>query len=136
MSVDGSDLNRLAVDLASAPDGLPKFLAKALGVTSKKVKDSASKKVSGRRHFKQAAAAIDYELTGYSGATSGISSEIGYNKDRPAGRLGNLLEFGAPNAGNQLAPGGELQAAMNENAEDFERGVAAAAADALKEVGL
>lgn len=136
MDADFSELLSLAVDLEGAPDNLPKYLGKALGVTSKKIKESAAEKVSGRKHFSQAASAIDYELTGYSGAVSGMFSEIGYNKDKPAGKLGNLAEFGAPNAGNQLAPGGELQAALQENEADFEKGVAAAADDALNAVGL
>jgi hypothetical protein len=133
---DFSELNELAADLESASDRLPKHLAKALGVTSKNVKESAQKKVQGRKHFKQAAAAIDYELSGYSGAVSGMTSEIGYNKGRPAGRLGNLLEFGAPGAGNHLAPGGELQDALHENEDDFVTGIDRAVDDALREVGL
>ena len=136
MGADFSELMSLAADLEEAPDNLPKYLGKALGVTSKKVKESAAKKVSGRKHFSQAASAIDYELTGYSGAVSGMSSEIGYNKDKAAGKLGNLVEFGAPNSGNQLSPGGELQAALQENEGDFETGVSAAVDDAMKEAGL
>lgn len=136
MDADFTELLSLAADLEGAPDNLPKYLGKALGVTSKKVKESAAKKVGGRKHFSQAASAIDYELTGYSGAVSGMSSEIGYNKDKDAGKLGNLVEFGAEKANHQLAPGGELQAALRENEGDFEIGVSAAVDDAMKEVGL
>lgn len=133
---DFSELNQLAADLESAPDTLPKWLGKAIKVTSGKVKESAQSKVKGRKHFKQAAAAIDYEVTGFSGAVSGMSSEIGYNKDKDVGKLGNLVEYGAPNAGNQLAPGGELQAALHENEDDFVAGVEGAVADAMREAGL
>lgn len=133
---DFSELDKLAADLESAPDALPKQLAKALGVTSKKVKESAQKKVRGRKHFKQAASAIDYELSGTSGAVSSMESEIGYNKEHAAGKLGNLIEYGAPNAGNQLSPGGELQAALHENEDDFVTGIENAVADAMEAVGL
>lgn len=136
LSFDFSALGALAADLESAPDALPKHLGKALGVTSRRVKESAQKRVRGRKHFRQAASAIDYELSWYSGSVSGMSSEIGYNKDRPAGRLGNLVEYGAPRSGNRLSPGGELQDALHENEDDFQRGVEAAVSDALGEVGL
>lgn len=136
MADDFSELMELAADIDSASTALPKYLAKALGVTSKKVKESAQDRVRGRKHFKQAASAIDYELDGYSGTSSGMSSEIGYNKGQPAGNLGNLVEFGAPSSGNSLAPGGELQAALTENEGDFVRGVEAAAADAMREANL
>ncbi|MCW2287036.1 hypothetical protein EDF60_1687 [Leucobacter luti] len=136
MGADFSELLSLAADIDEASDKLPKYLGKALGVTSKKVKETAASKVSGRKHFRQAASAIDYELAGYTGAVSGMSSEIGYNKDKAAGQLGNLAEFGAPNAGNQLAPGGELQAVLTEHEDDFVAGVERAVADAMGEVGL
>lgn len=133
---DFSELTKLAADLDSAPEKLPKYLRKALDVSSRDVKDSARKKVQGRRHFKQAAAALDYELSGYSGAVSGMDSEIGYNLSHRSGPLGHFVEFGSPNAGNQLAPGGELQAALHENEDDFQRGVEAAVDDAMREVNL
>ena len=136
MADDFSELMQLATDIDEAAEALPKYLSKALGVTSKKVKDTAQQKVRGRKHFEQAASAIDYELTGFSGAVSGMSSEVGYDKGKPAGRLGNLVEFGAPNSGNQLSPGGELQAALTEHEDDFVSGVGRAVSDAMGEVGL
>lgn len=136
MGDDFSELDRLAADLASAPNTLPKHLGKALGRTAKRVKDDARKTVGARKYFKGGASAIDYELTGFSGAVSGMDAEIGYNKGRPAGRLGNLIEFGAPRSNNSLPPGSELQKALAANREDFERGILNAVDDALREVNL
>ena len=136
MDVDFSDLDKLAADLTDAPDTLPKHLRKALEVTAKRVKDDARKSVGARKYFKGGASAIDYELTGFSGVVSGMDAEIGYNKGRRAGRLGNLIEFGAPRSNNSLPPGGELQKALAGNREDFERGILAAVDDALREVNL
>lgn len=152
---DFSELTKLAADLETAPDNLPKHLSKALHVTSRNVKESAQKKVRGRaKPWRQAAGSIDYDLDGFSGSVSGMSSEIGYNKDKGAGALGNLLEFGAPRAKKHillkggrtvkvtpeqalpLAPGGELQAALHENEGDFVTGVEAAVSDAMREAGL
>lgn len=136
MSVDFSELDKLSVDLARAPQTLPKYLRQAIEVSARNVKDDARDAVRGRRHFRQAAAAIDYELVGFSGAASGMDAEIGYNKGNSSGRLGNLIEYGAPRSNNSLAPGSELQKALAKNRSDFESGVATAVSDALREVGL
>ena len=136
MDADFGELDRLAIDLARAPAALPKYLRKSLEVTARNVKDDARKTVGARKYFKGGASAIDYELTGFSGAVSGMDAEIGYNKGVRAGRLGNLIEFGAPRSNNSLPPGSELQKALAANREDFERGVLAAVDDALREVNL
>lgn len=133
---DFSELMSLAADLESAPASLPKYLRKALDVTSIKIKKDAQASVKGRKGLGHAADAIDYELDGSSGAVSEMSSEIGYNKDKGAGKLGNLIEYGAPNAGNQLAPSHDLGNALLANEADFVEGVARAAADSLGGVGL
>ena len=136
MDADFSELMSLAADIEEAPKALPKYLRKALDVSSTKVKKGAQATVKGRKGLGHAAGAIDYELSGSSGAVSEMSSEVGYNKGRRAGALGNLIEFGAPNSGNQLAPSHDLGNALLANEGDFVDGIAKAAADAMGEVGL
>lgn len=136
MAGEFDELMSLAVDLESAPKSLPKYLRKALDVTSMKIKKDAQATVRGRKGLGHAAGAIDYELKGSSGSVSEMSSEVGYNKGKPAGALGNLIEFGAPNSGNQLAPSHDLGNALLNNESDFEKGVEAAVSDALREAGL
>ncbi len=153
MSADFSELMSLAADIESAPPRLPKYLAKALGTTSMKVKKDAQTSVRGRKGFGHAANAIDYDLAGVSGAVSEMSSEIGYNKGIAAGNLGNLIEFGAPNAkahmlrggrnvpvpgapSRPLAPSNDLSNALLNNEDDFVSGVERAVSDAMGEVGL
>lgn len=157
MDADFSELMQLAADIESAPKSLPKYLGKALGVTSGKIKKDAQASVRGRKLLGHAAGAIDYELKGSSGASSEMSSEIGYDKGKPAGALGNLIEFGAPNAkahmlvkkggklvnvpvpgapSRPLAPSHDLGNALLNNEDDFVRGVEKAVADALGEVDL
>lgn len=136
MGDDFSELMALEADIEHAADALPKYLRKALDVTSMKVKKDAQATVKGRKGLGHAAGAIDYELEGSSGAVSEMSSEIGYSKDKGAGKLGNLIEYGAPNSGNQLAPSHDLGNALLANEGDFVKGVAAAVDDAMKDVGL
>lgn len=155
---DFSELNVLAADLGEVAAKSGKPFRQAVEVSARKVKDAARGKVGGRKHFKQAASAIDYEMKGFQGfGATVIQAEVGYNKDRPTGRLGNLVEFGAPNAPammnvkrggkwvtvpvpgggkRPLPPGGELQDALHETEDDFQKGIEMALDAAMKEAGL
>lgn len=137
ITVDFSDLNALSADLDRAAADIEKFALGAIKFTSVNIKRAASRKVGRRRHFRQAAQAIDFDVKKFFGFGAAVlQSEIGYSKDRPAGELGNLVEYGAPNSPNALTPGNELQSSMRENEADFVRGVTKAMDDSLKEVGL
>jgi len=126
---DFTELNELGDDILKAA-GIGQKVRKAVEVTARKVKDSTREKVRGRRHFRQAASAIDYELIGFQGfGATVLDAEIGYNKDYAAGKLGNLIEYGAPGASNQLAPGSELQRSLTENEDDLEQGIIRAVHD-------
>lgn len=134
---DFSELEVLAVDLGEVAAKSGKPFRQAVEVSARKVKDTARGKVSGRKHFKQAAAALDYEMQGFQGfGSTVVQAEVGYDKDRPTGKLGNLVEFGAPRSGNDLQPGGELQDALHENQDDFQKGIEMALDAVMKEAGL
>ena len=136
MAGEFDELMELAADIETAPKALPKYLRKALDVTSMKIKKDAQASVRGRKGLGHAAGAIDYELKGSSGSVSEMSSEVGYNKGKPAGALGNLIEFGAPNSGNQLSPSHDLGNALLNNEDDFVHGLERAVDDALNASGL
>jgi hypothetical protein len=132
-SADFSELYKLAADLDAAAADIQKPLKTALNVTSMKVKKSAQAKVRGRKQLGQAASAITFDVTTRAGE---VESEIGYDKSRAVGKLGNLIEFGAPASGNSLSPGNELQTSLHEEEADFIRGIEIAIDDALKSKGL
>lgn len=133
MASEFDELMSLAVDLESAPKTLPKYLRKALEVTSIKIKEDAKASVKGRKNIGHAAHAITYDTKE---SASGVESEIGYDKGRGAGALGNLIEYGAPNSGNHLAPSHDLGNALLNNEDDFVHGLERAVDDALKASGL
>lgn len=155
---DFSELNQLAADLGEVRGNLGPFLNSAVQFTSREIKKDAAKKVGKRKYFKSAAAAIDYDINvSHSIASSQIESEIGYNKSSGGGKLGNLVEFGAPNAiphmnvrshgrwisirvpgasPRPLPPGNELSTALHDNEKDFVKGISDASADAEREAGL
>lgn len=132
-SFDFGEIDKLAADLGDVAGASDKPIRQALNVTSMKVKKGAQEKVRARKHFSQAASAITFDVTARAG---GIESEIGYDKTRNVGKLGNLVEHGAPGAANALAPGNELQRSLHEQEEDFQRGIERAVDDMLKDAGL
>lgn len=133
---DFSEVNALVADLGQVPAVAGGYINSAVQNTSRKVKDGAAEKLRKRKHFKQAARTIDYELTVFRGfGASVLQSEIGYNEDRgAAAELGNLAEFGAPGSRNALTPGNELITSLHEQEDDFVEGLRKAGQDALEEV--
>lgn len=147
---DFSELYQLAADLEHGGEAVSANVRKAIQVTSHKVKEDAKATVGTRQGFEHAADAITYETRELD---DGASSEIGYDKNRAGGALGNLVEFGAPRARphvltngksvpvpnapvRPLAPSHDLGNALLNNEADFERGIEKAADDALKEADL
>lgn len=147
------DLSRLVIDLGKAVDGAGPFLRKAIEVTARNVRDTARENAPGSAGGSPAPyfpASITYDIgPGYDQSigqavssllTGGISSarsttlraEIGPDKNRPQGALGNLIEYGSANN----APWGTMHGALQANEDDFERGVEIAISDALRRSGL
>lgn len=133
-SFDFSELEKLAADLGEVASTAGPFINSAVQFTSNEVVKASRKKVRRRKHFGQAAPAIDYEITTVFGQV--IQSDIGYNKDLDPGKLGWLIEYGAPDSPNALTPGNELQRSLHENEDDFVKGLSIALMDAEKKAGL
>lgn len=122
---DLSGLDRLTADLAAVGvEALP-FVRQAIQGTALGVKKSWQAKVTGSRGLTGLANAVTYD-TEVKGGT--VTAEIGYDKSRPQGPLGNISEFGSPTH----PPRGYGAAALQENTDDFVRGIEHAAADALR----
>lgn len=139
--IDTSDLSRLAADIGKAPSKSGRTLRQAMEVTAKNIRDTARDKASGLEHAPAFPASITYDVganhsllreTFGSGGADTIMAEIGPDKDRPQGALGNLLEYGSVNN----SPRGIMHGALQENQADFEKGIDKAIDDALKAVGL
>lgn len=152
---DFDDVMKLAADIGEVAADGEKPVKTAVHVTSMKIKKSAQAKVGRRKQLSQAAGGITFDVTVKAG---GIESEIGYDKDRGGvAHLGNLVEYGAPNAkayklvrvgselvpivdksapARPLTPGNELQRSLAEEKEDFVRGIEIALDDVMKAKGL
>lgn len=141
IKVDASDFSKLSADIGKAPSRSGRTLRQAMEVTSIKVRNTAREKSSGLQHAPAFPASITYDIgannsllreTFGGGGADTIVSEIGPDKDRPQGALGNLLEYGSINN----APRGIMHGALQENEADFHKGVEKAVNDALKGLGL
>lgn len=141
---DFSELDQLAASFAQVPETAGPFINSALQFTAKRIKTDAAKTVGQRKHFKQAAAGIDYDVSTFHGfGASVLKVEVGYNKSGAHGdeaKLGNFVEFGSPgNAATNLpplAPGNDLANALEANQDDFVKGLGDALRDAEKKAGL
>lgn len=134
VDIDRSELDKLAADLGEVPKRSSRNLRQAIEVTARHVRDTARQNASGMAHAPAFPYSITYDITGSgdSGTGSTLDAEIGPDKDRPQGALGNLIEYGSV----RNPPQGIMHGALQSNEADFERGIDLAVADALKGVGL
>lgn len=131
---DFAELDKLAADLGEVPLVAAPLIKSAVQFTATLVKKEAKASVGGH-YWSAAAASIDYDIHGVTGARlGGISAEIGYNKGKAGGPLGNLREFGAP--GRDLGPSNDLVNALHANEADFQKGLEIALRDAERKAGL
>ena len=125
---DFTDLSKLAADLQNAADAVPN-VKKATEVTARKVKDAWRDKLKGSSTLPALPYAVTYDTKTTRGAVEG---EVGFDKSRPQGPLGNISEFGSVNN----APRGFGLASLEENQADYVTGIERAIDDTLKENGL
>lgn len=89
--VEVNELNRLALDLGKAGYRMTGRAIKATEVAANKIKKDAQQAISGLKHAPHYPRSITYDLKV---RVNGVSAEIGPDKDRTQGALGNILEFG------------------------------------------
>lgn len=134
MGFDFSDLTKLAADFGEVADNAGPFINSAVQFTSKEIVKTTAKSVrKGNKRWKALPTALDYEISVEAGlGGSSITSDIGYNLDKPAGPLGHLRESGSPTT----TPHNDLVNALHENEADFQHGLEKALLDAEKKAGL
>ncbi|MCA1218698.1 hypothetical protein [Streptomyces sp. 8L] len=124
MSVIITGLREVETALSGAPAVLDVKVKQAVTVTARKVRDSARQRVSGYAHLPAYPYSITYDVTE---SAAGAEAEIGPDKDRTQGPLGNLIEYGS----RKNAPIPHMGPALEENADDLEKGVETAVTQAL-----
>lgn len=141
MDVDFSELDKLAADLGEVPDNVGPNLVKAVEVSARNIKDDWKGQASGMAHAPAFPHSISYDMganhsffrnTFGGGGANLITAEIGPDKGRTQGALGNLIEFGSRNN----PPQGLGHGALQREEAGFERGLTKAVDDAMREAGL
>jgi hypothetical protein len=133
MSEDFSEFYKLEQDLGEAPKDSGPFMRVALHKTSEKIRDAWKGKLDGSEYLPHLGRAISWDISTFQGfGVSVMESEIGFDKGRKQGPLGNISEFGTP----RTPPRGYGAAALQENEGDLEHGLEQAVDDALRKSGL
>lgn len=117
-------LDALVADMTSSAPRLAANAATAVAVNCRKIQQSARARVRGHRHLPQYPNSITYDVRR---APFAVEGEIGPDKSRRQGPLGNIIEYGTSNN----APIEHLGPALEENADDLVRGIEIAVAQAL-----
>jgi hypothetical protein len=118
-------LSELIAGLSAAPSRLGVNTRKAISVTARLVRDDARQRISGHPHLPAYPYSITYDVRAVPG---GVEAEIGPDKDRRQGPLGNLIEYGT----SRTAPLPHLGPTLDAAAPDAERGISIAVQDALR----
>ncbi|ATO14686.1 hypothetical protein CO540_13310 [Micromonospora sp. WMMA2032] len=127
MDVAFVEVRRLAEALRAAPDEAHRNSRKAVSFTAFGIKKAAAQFASGIAHAPHYPRAITYDVTDL-GVGVGTAGEIGPDKNRRQGALGNFLEYGDP----RTPPQPHLGPALDRWSPDFVAGQEKAAADALE----
>ncbi len=88
MSVDFSEVERLASDLEKVPDETRSKFSKVVEKGALNVKNGMQRDARNSGHYKHFSRSISYDMVGE------FEAEIGPDKGRIQGALGNLLYFG------------------------------------------
>ena len=119
-----SDADRLANDLAAAPLKAVPLVAAVVKKAAQNVKDHMVNEARSNGTYKHFHRSISYDVRlGF----GGIEAEIGPDKDRTQGALGNVLYFGT----SKNAPVLDINSGLRAEEEAFAENLADAAERAL-----
>ena len=108
VSVGSSDLSSLIAALAKAPDEATDAARGVLQKGALNVKRALNQQAANSPHFRGMAGSVTYDMEI---RRHSITAEIGPDKDRRGGALGNLFFFGGANGGGGT---GDLDAPLRE----------------------
>jgi hypothetical protein len=114
--VDVIGLTVVVDDLGTFAERLRVNAAKAVKVTSQKVRDDARNRIKGHKYLPAYPYSITYDVKV---TDEGVEGEIGPDKGRAQGPLGNIIEYGT----SKNAPLPHLGPALDANADDLVTGI-------------
>ena len=96
MDLDLSEVRQLATDLGKVPGRVVPEVEKVTSKGALNIKNDLAAQASGSTHFRGMAGSFSYDMKFGLGS---IEAEIGPDKGRRGGALGNLFFFGGANGG-------------------------------------
>jgi hypothetical protein len=133
ITVDFSEIDQLSASLGQVRANAGKYIRSAVTVTAKNIDKDWERESKGMAHAPAFPYSITYDISTFTGfGVSVIQADIGPDKDRRQGGLGNLIEFGSVNN----PPQGLGHGALQRNEADFERGLSLALEDAEHDAGV
>lgn len=123
LSIDFSDILKLAADLGDVPKTAGRNIRKAVEVTARHVKDDWREPLQGSALLPRGPYSISYDIKG---TGRSVEAEIGPEL-KGQGALIGMLEYGTPSTG----PTGYGAKALQQNQDDFEKGLLKAIGDVL-----
>jgi hypothetical protein len=124
MGVDVIGLTVVVDDLGTFATRLRGNVAKAVQVTSRKVQNDARNGIRGHKYLPAYPYSITYDVKV---TAEGVEGEIGPDKGRAQGPLGNIIEYGT----SKNAPIPHLGPALDANADDLVTGIEIAVHQAM-----
>lgn len=112
--IEHGDLDRLVADLDRVVSRVPNEAEKVVAKGALNIKNGARQRVGSPAHAPAYPSSITYDMRN---GLRGPEAEIGPDKDRRQGALGNLMEFGSVNN----APIPHIRPAADEELPKFER---------------
>lgn len=125
IDVDASETTDLVADLSRVPAKVVAAVEAATHKAAHNIKTQMAADAENSGHYKRFSAAITYDRK--FGSPTAIEYEVGPDKDRPQGALGNILYFGTSNN----APVLDFEAAPRAEEPKFIQALRAAAGDVL-----
>ncbi|MFD1309049.1 hypothetical protein [Streptomyces kaempferi] len=122
--IDVIGLTVVVDDLGTFAERLRVNAGKAVKVTSQKVRDDARNRIKGHKYLPAYPYSITYDVKV---TAEGVEGEIGPDKGRAQGPLGNIIEYGT----SKNAPLPHLGPALDANAEDLVAGIEIAIRQAM-----
>lgn len=130
--IDTTELDQLTADLGAIPASAGVLVSKAVEVSARNVRDHWRDAASGFRRAPHYHRSITYDMSSFTGfGVTVLQAEIGPDKDRTQGALGNLIEYGSVNN----PPHNQGQAALEAVQDDFEKGLDMALETAERHAG-
>lgn len=120
IDVDFRELRDWHDDLGALPKGFMRQVEQVVSRGCLQIKHDWKRRWEGHEHIPYLPNAISYDVTRRGFLVAG---EVGPDKDRPQGALGNIIEFGSPDGHNVPIPGGVP--ALEEEEPRFVRALAA-----------